>query len=158
MNRDKSAEAGFTMIEVACAALISMIGLMFLATLFTLSMSQNKMNKQFSATTALAQEKIEELNAVDYSFIATGGDLFNPTTVGTEEYFDEIFVDDSSGQVYVGADIPAGQVPNYRRYWMVEPDTQLVNTFILSARVVASQSGHNRSTPEETTLSTVRSY
>ena len=73
-------ESGFTLIEVAIASLISMLGLIFLASLFTLSISQNRMNRQFNVTTALAQEKLEEFNAIDLNNpkMTVFGDLSTP--------------------------------------------------------------------------------
>jgi prepilin-type N-terminal cleavage/methylation domain-containing protein len=153
-------ERGFTLIEVMIAAVISMVGLIFLASLFTLSISQNRMNKQFQATTALAQQKLEELNAIDFSDsrISVGGDLFATDTVGANEYFDEVYLDDQAGTTYVGDNIPDDRQANYRRFWRVENDPELLNTLIISTRVVAVQPGHNTGNPEETTLTTVRSY
>ena len=160
MQPRSNTESGFTLIEVTIAAVISMVGLIFLASLFTLSISQNRMNKQFQATTALAQQKLEELNALDYEDdrMAVGGALVAAETVGPIEYFDEVYLDDQEGVPYIGDDIPDGQQANYRRFWSIEDDPELLNTLIISARVVAVQPGHNTGSPEETTLTTVRSY
>ena len=153
-------QSGFTIIEVAVASLITMVGLMFLASLFTLAITQNRVVKQFTSTTALAQEKIEELNAIDYGddLMTPGGDLDDQIKVGNNDYFDEIFVDDATGEVKVGNQIPQGQVPHYRRYWKIENDPELINTLIISVRVAALQAGRNTGMAEETTLATVRSH
>src|SRR2546423_6943952 len=63
----QSDEAGFTVLEVAMAAVITMVSLSFLAGLFTLGIAQNRMVKQYTTTTALARQKLEELNAIERS-------------------------------------------------------------------------------------------
>ena len=153
-------QEGFTLIEVAVASVITMVGLIFLASLFTLAISQNRVVKQFTSTTALAQEKIEELNAIDYGdeLMIPGGDLNNQIKVGNNDYFDEIYIDETTGEVKIGNQIPQGQVPHYRRYWKIENDPELINTLIISVRVAALQAGRNIGMAEETTLATVRSH
>ncbi|HEX5736226.1 MAG TPA: prepilin-type N-terminal cleavage/methylation domain-containing protein [Blastocatellia bacterium] len=153
-------QGGFTLIEVAVASIITMVGLVFLASLFTLAITQNRVVKQFTSTTALAQEKIEELNAIDYGDkkLNVGGDLDNQVSVNDVNYFDEVFVDDQTGEVKTGAQIPQGQVPHYRRFWRIENDPELLDTVIISVRVAALQAGRNTGMAEETTLATVRSH
>jgi hypothetical protein len=153
-------QGGFTLIEVAVASVITMIGLVFLASLFTLAITQNRVVKQFTSTTALAQEKIEELNAIDYGDkkLKIGGDLDDQVSVDDVDYFDEIFIDDQTGEVKTGGQIPEGQVPQYRRFWRIENDPELLDTVIISVRVAALQAGRNTGMAEETTLATVRSH
>ncbi len=160
MRVPKNNQEGFTLIEVAVASVITMVGLIFLASLFTLAISQNRVVKQFTSTTALAQEKIEELNAIDYGddLMIPGGDLDDQIKVGNNNYFDEIFIDEATGEVKIGNQIPQGQVPHYRRYWKIENDPELINTLIISVRVAALQAGRNTGMAEETTLATVRSH
>lgn len=165
MVREKrNAQSGFSVIEVAVASVVSMVGLIFLASLFTLAISQNRITKQFSSTTALAQEKIEELSALEKENdrLTRGGDLYTSKTVqassgATLIYSNEIFVDDS-GLILLDGDIPSGRTPHYRRYWSVQNDPALLNTMIVSVRVVSLQSGRNSRQTEETTLTTVRSW
>ena len=160
MRVPENNQSGFTIIEVAVASIITMVGLIFLASLFTLAISQNRVVKQFTSTTALAQEKIEELNAIDYGddMMTPGGSLKNQIKVGNNNYFDEIFIDDTTGEVKTGTQIPQGEVPHYRRYWKIENDPELINTIIISVRVAALQAGRNTGMAEETTLATVRSH
>lgn len=160
MRVPENDQKGFTIIEVAIASIITMVGLIFLASLFTLAITQNRVVKQFTSTTALAQEKIEELNAIDYGDVkmTPGGNLDNQVKVGNNNYFDEIFIDETTGDVKVGNQIPQGQVPHYRRYWKIENDPELINTLIISVRVAALQAGRNTGMAEETTLATVRSH
>jgi len=165
MKREKgNGQSGFSVIEVAVASVISMVGMIFLASLFTLAISQNRITKQFSSTTALAQEKIEELSALEKENdrLTRGGDLYASKKVTTGSgatltYSNDIFVDDS-GKVLLDGNIPSGRTPHYRRYWSVQNDSALLNTMIVSVRVVSMQSGRNSKQTEETTLTTVRSW
>jgi len=157
--REEDKQNGFTLIEVAVASVITMVGLIFLASLFTLSISQNRVVRQFTSTTALAQEKLEELNAVDPkdARIKEGGNLTSKNTTNGANYFDTVYVD-GHGKVFAGDQIPQGQMPQYTRFWRVEKDPELDNTMIVSVRVVAMQAGRNAGAGEETTLATVRSW
>ena len=157
-----SSEGGFTLIEVAVASVISMTGLVFLATLFTLAISQNKHVKQATSSVTFAQEKMEKLSAIpnDDNRLTIGGDLKTPTTVTlvdgvtTINYFDTIYVDES-GTVTVPA--PNSVIPTYNRYWKIEPDATMARSIIVSVRVVAVTAGRGL-LPEETTLATIRVF
>lgn len=158
-RRDENGQSGFTIIEVSIAALISMVGLVCVAGLFTLSISQNKVVRQFASTTALAQEKLEQLTALERNDtrLAVGGNLNAAATVGTIVYSDDIHIGDT-GQVYLNAAIPAGLRPQYRRYWSVQTIPALANSIVIGVRVVALQIGRNTGRAEETTLTTVRTW
>ena len=155
----ENTESGFTIIEVAVASVVSMVGLLCLAGLFTLSISQSRVVKQFSSTTALAQEKLEQLTTFERSDsrLAVGGDLNSSLTVGSITYSDDIFVDDT-GAVYINTNIPSGSKAQYRRFWTVQSSPTLTNTMIVAVRVVALQAGRNIGKAEETTLMSVRSW
>ncbi len=159
MNRNNN-EDGFTLIEVAIASVITMVGLLFLASLFTLSISQNRLVKNFTATTALAQQKLEELNALPSSSarLAVGGNLTAGVAVGGQNYFDTVSITDA-GQVLIDDEIPNGMPVHYNRFWRVEAETNALfpNTFVISVRVVSTSAGTNSGTAESTTLATVRS-
>lgn len=157
---ERGREQGFTIIEVAVASVITMVGLIYLASLFTLAISQNRLIKHYTSATALAQEKIEELNSIQPNDprLSQGGSLNVETTVGGIDYFEPVMVDDF-GTVSVGDEIPEGQVPNYRRFWRVEEETNpaFPDTKIISVRVVSLQAGHNVGRAEESVLVSVRS-
>jgi len=148
-------ESGFTLIEVAVASVITMVGLVFLATLFTLAMEQNHLVKQETTATALAQQKLEEINAVDPgdARLDVGGGLTEATKANN--YFDTLYVNPDTGVVTTV--IPQGATPIYDRYWMVENDSSLNNTVLITVRVKARQPSMGK-TAEETTLTTVRSW
>lgn len=169
---EQTGQGGFTIIEVSLASLITLVGLVCLAGLFTLSISQNKIVKQFTSTTAFAQEKIEQLTALEQgdARLAVGGNLTASATVGGIVYSDDIYVsndtkDSDVGTVYINSAIPTGRPVLYRRYWSVQlvptptlPTATLANSVLIGVRVVALQSGRNTGKPEETTLTIVRSW
>ncbi len=147
-------ENGFTLLEVAVASIITISGLVFLASLFIVAISQNRSTKQSTATTALAQQKMEELNALEKndSRLALGGEL---TEAAKQDfYWDEIYVDSVGG---VTTTIPAGMLAHYQRYWKIENDPTMERINLISVRVVALQAAKGK-TPEETSLMTVRSW
>jgi Tfp pilus assembly protein PilV len=157
---ERAGEAGFTVVEVAVASIVTMVGLVFLANMFTLAITQNRLVKQYTTATTLAQQKLEELNTVQLSTdsdVAVGGGL----TDGTKQtgYWETLYVDPSTG--VVSTTIPAGATPIFFRYWQVEADSSLNTsqnkTVILSVRVVAKNPTSGR-TAEEVTLTTGRAW
>jgi Tfp pilus assembly protein PilV len=158
MKQLKSGESGFTVLEVAIASVISMVGLVFLCSLFTVGILQNKMVKQYTTATSLAQMKLEELNAIERSDtrFAVGGGLNVTGDPSATAYADTIYVNPYSGQVTTS--IPSGATPIYDRYWKIETDPgALVTTYLISVRVVARQASIGR-TPEESVLASARSW
>jgi hypothetical protein len=157
MSDNYKGQAGFTIIEVSVASVITMVGLLFLAGLFTLAISQNKLVKQYTSTTILAQEKLEELNAVENNDkrLKPGGSLTSEASVNGINYYDSVYVEDSG---LITTNIPQGETPHYRRFWSIQNDPELRNTVIIAVRVVSLHPGRNLKKAEETTLSTVRSW
>ena len=155
-------ERGFSLIEVAIASVITMVGLVFLAGMFTLAMSQNRMVKQHTTTTALAQQKLEELMAIeknDARLLIPGGqtEVGNLTEAGkVTNYYDSLCVNDAG---VPSTDCSGGAVPSYRRYWKVENDPGgFDRAIVIAVRVVALQAARAGAMNEETTLTTVRSF
>jgi Tfp pilus assembly protein PilV len=158
MMRD---EQGFSLIEVAIASVITMVGLVFLAGMFTLAMSQNRMVKQHTTTTALAQQKLEELMAIeknDARLVIPGGQAVvgNLTEAGkVTSYYDSLCLNDAGSPT---TDCSGGGVASYRRYWKVENDPGgFDRAIVIAVRVVALQAARG-TLNEETTLTTVRSF
>lgn len=153
----ESNEAGFTILEVAIASVISTVSLVFLASLFTLGIAQNRMVKQYTMATKLAQQKLELLNAVERTDgrLVIGGGLNTTGDPKRTNYNDTVFVDPDTG--LVTNVIPQGATPIYDRYWKIEADTQLTTSYLISVRVVARQPSVGRQA-EEVTLTTARSW
>jgi Tfp pilus assembly protein PilV len=157
MQRQESNEAGFTVLEVAVASVVTMVGLAFLAGLFTLGIAQNRLVKQYTTATALARQKIEELASIEQSDarLAVGGGLNVTGDPAVADYNDTVYVNPDTG--VVSNVIPQGATPIYDRYWKIENDPQLATTLLISVRVVARQSAAGR-TPEQVTLTTARGF
>ena len=155
MKVGKNNESGFTMIEVAVASVIMTVGLVFLATLFTLTMSQNRHVKQSTTATALAQQKLEELNSIESSDprLSVGGGLDEASK--KTNYYDTLYVDAITGEITTN--IPTSGTPIYDRYWLVENDPTLTQARVLTVRVKARQPSVGK-TPDETKLTTIRSW
>jgi hypothetical protein len=157
-NRNlESNEAGFTVLEVAIASVISTVSLVFLASLFTLGIAQNRMVKQYTTATKLAQQKLELLNAVERTDarLTIGGGLNTTGDVKQPNYNDTVYVDPETGLVTTV--IPQGVTPIYDRFWKIEADTLLTTSYLISVRVVARQPSIGRQS-EEVTLTTARSW
>lgn len=159
MSHEAKSEGGFTLIEVSVASVITMVGLLFLASLFTLAIGQNRLVKQFTSTTALAQEKIEELTTVDFEDqrLTVGGSLTAAVAAGGISYSDDIYVNEETGEIAIDAPLFEGQQPLYRRFWQIENDPTLTDTLIVSVRVTSLQAGIGVGANEETSLATIRS-
>lgn len=153
----ESNEAGFTVLEVAIASVISTVSLVFLASLFTLGIAQNRMVKQYTTATKLAQQQLELLNAVERTDgrLAIGGGLNTTGDAKQPNYNDTVFVDPETGLITTV--IPQGATPIYDRFWKIEADPQLATSYIISVRVVARQPSVGRQA-EEVTLATARSW
>ena len=71
----RNPESGFTLLEAMVAALILLIAIIFVAQLFVTAMQQNRTSRQYTHATAIAQSKLEELNAIPIEKLAYGGEL-----------------------------------------------------------------------------------
>jgi hypothetical protein len=59
-------QAGFTMIEAVIAMLVTVVGLVSIAGMFTLAMKTNASSRNFTTATTFAQDKLEQLGAVSF--------------------------------------------------------------------------------------------
>lgn len=145
-------EAGFTLIEAAIAALILLVAIVFVAQLFVTALQQNRTARQYTHATAIAQSKLEELNAMPLEQLEYGGDL--DAKGGAEGYRDFIRVDDAySDRIGV---VERREEANYVRFWKVEPDPEgWDGIYRITVRVVAVEPGRG-TVREEVTLSTIR--
>jgi hypothetical protein len=123
-------------------------------------MSQNKVVKQFTTTTSLAQQKLEELMAIEKNdarlLIPSGQTSVGALTEDTKvtNFYDSLCID-SLGTPTTDC---SGQTASYRRYWKVENDPGgLDRAIVIAVRVVAVQASRG-ALNEETTLTTVRSF
>lgn len=64
--RVASPSAGFTMIEAVIAMLVTVVGLVSIAGMFSLAMKTNASSRNFTTATVFAQDKLETLGAVSF--------------------------------------------------------------------------------------------
>jgi len=61
-----SNSAGFTLIEAVIAMMVTVVGLVSIAGMFSLAMKTNASSRNFTTATTLAQDKLEQLGAVSF--------------------------------------------------------------------------------------------
>ncbi|MFN7949587.1 MAG: prepilin-type N-terminal cleavage/methylation domain-containing protein [Blastocatellia bacterium] len=125
--RHRSA-AGFTMVEVIVAALITLVGLLSVTQLFLMAALYNKSSKQATLATMLAQRKLEQLLALplNHASLQYNGslDVNNLPVSGTTENY---YLDHTrTGYTGTGQISPTpfytGQQPSYTVTWVVLAD------------------------------------
>jgi prepilin-type N-terminal cleavage/methylation domain-containing protein len=160
--RRRSLNAGFSILEVLVAITILVIGLSALAALIAQSLSGSERARYMALATTLASEKLEDLNhwrTVD-AHVVTGGSLTTDAAVGTLNYFDDIDLSNTTGQVSettatssgyssvihkaTGEVIPSnnssapsgsGNIAFHRR-WLIEPNPVVNGTTLTGIRRV----------------------
>jgi len=155
----RHSEAGFTLIEAVVAALILLISVVFIAQMYVTAVQQNQTSCRSSHATAIAQSKLEELNAVAINQLQYGGDLGTAdggNKKGVDGYFDYVAIDNFDSD-RIG--VVEREKANYVRYWKIEPDPSpqgWAGIYRITVRVVSLRPGQGN-IPEEATLSTIRS-
>lgn len=154
----RNPESGFTLLEAMVAALILLIAIIFVAQLFVTAMQQNRTSRQYTHATAIAQSKLEELNAIPIEKLVYGGELGGKDDgggTGAAGYFEYVVIDlEEGGKIGVVED---KEKANYARYWRIDPDPEgWLGVYRISVRVVALRNGEGGDR-EEVTLATVRS-
>ena len=100
--------SGFSILEVIVAITVLAIGLSSMAALVASSLSGTERARDMALATTLTSEKIEDLDrwppptnssATTDPHIAIGGSLTSDSTVGGLNYYDDIDLSDTSGQV-----------------------------------------------------------
>jgi Tfp pilus assembly protein PilV len=59
--------AGFTLIEAVIAMMVTVVGLVSIAGMFTLAMKTNASSRNFTTATTFAQDKLEHLGAAPFN-------------------------------------------------------------------------------------------
>lgn len=84
----RSEEKGLTLIEAVFAMLITVVGLVSLAGMFTIAMKTNASSRNFTTATAFAQDKIEQLGTISFQRLVDPARLDpNPTYQGADYAF-----------------------------------------------------------------------
>lgn len=95
------ARRGFTILEVLVAIAVLAIGMSAMAMLIASSLAGTERARFMALATTLASEKLEDLNrwrSVD-PHVAIGGNLLMDTTVGTLNYYDDVDLSNTTGQI-----------------------------------------------------------
>jgi type II secretory pathway pseudopilin PulG len=152
-------ESGFTLIEAVIAALILLVAIVFVAQMFVTAIRQNRSSRQYTHATAVAQSKLEELNAVPIGQLQYGGDLATEggDGRGATGYVDYVAVDNLETDRIGVVERPENA--NYVRYWRIDPDPDprgWSGVYRISVRVVSLRAAAGEQA-EEATVATVRS-
>lgn len=155
----RRAEAGFSIVEVMVATGLLASALVALAQLFAIATQTNASARNSTLTMVLAEQKIEQLRALQYTFdraglpvqdtetdlavyppLATGGKGLSPHTDNTLQANTNGYVDylDPSGRTLGGGTvIPDGTA--FIRRWSVEPLPTNPNNVIILQVLVTRQ-------------------
>ena len=155
-NSSRKSEAGFSIVEVLVATGILASALVALAQLFAIATTTNANARSSTITMILAEQKIEQLRALQYTFdrvglpvqdtetdlavyppLATGGKGLSPHTANTLQANTDGYVDylDQYGRTLGGGTVVPGNTAFIRR-WSVEPlPTNPNNVIILQVLV-----------------------
>jgi type II secretory pathway pseudopilin PulG len=73
--KNRSSEAGFTLVEALVAIVILVFGLIAVTNLLVVAASSNSVANQATAATTVAAQRLELLKAQPFTSLAVGGDL-----------------------------------------------------------------------------------
>jgi type II secretory pathway pseudopilin PulG len=80
--------AGFTLIEAVIAMMVTTVGLVSIAGMFSLAMKTNASSRNFTTATTLAQDKLETLGAVSFQRLVDPSRMnSNPGTHGPDDAY-----------------------------------------------------------------------
>jgi type II secretory pathway pseudopilin PulG len=80
--------AGFTMIEAVIAMMVTVIGLVSIAGMFTLAMKTNASSRNFTTATTFAQDKLEQLGAASFQRLVDPARMTaNPGSHGADDAY-----------------------------------------------------------------------
>lgn len=80
--------AGFTMIEAVIAMMVTVVGLVSIAGMFTLAMRTNASSRNFTTATTFAQDKLEQLGAASFQRLVDPSRMTaNPNSHGSDDAY-----------------------------------------------------------------------
>src|SRR5258706_10902228 len=81
-------QQGLTLIEAVIALLVTIVGLVSLAGLFTIAMKTNASSRNMTTATVLAQDKLETLGTVSFARLVDPAKMVsNPKSHGPDDAF-----------------------------------------------------------------------
>jgi type II secretory pathway pseudopilin PulG len=180
----RNAESGFSIVEVLVATSLLATALVALAQLFAIATATNHAARNSTITMVLAEQKVEQLRALQYTFdraglpvqdtetdlavyppTAAGGKGLSPHTDNTMQVNTDGYVDylDNWGRTLGGGTVIPGNTAYIRR-WSVEPlPTNPNNVIILQVMVTRQRdrgvgnAGAVSRGPQEARLMTIKS-
>ena len=79
---------GFTMIEAVIAMMVTVVGLVSIAGMFTLAMKTNASSRNFTTATTFAQDRLEQLGAVSFQRLVDPSRMnANPGSHGADDAY-----------------------------------------------------------------------
>jgi hypothetical protein len=83
-----SSEKGFTLVEAMISMLVTVVGLVSLAGMFTVAMKTNASSRNFTTATTFAQDKLEQLGTISFQRLVDPGKMApNPSTHGADDAY-----------------------------------------------------------------------
>src|SRR5437867_7019396 len=80
--------AGFTMIEAVIAMMVTVVGLVSIAGMFSLAMKTNASSRNFTTATTFAQDKLEQLGAASFQRLVDPSRMTaNPESHGSDDAY-----------------------------------------------------------------------
>ncbi len=128
-------EKGFTLVEVMVAIVVLSIGFFAVGSMQIAAVTTNSSANHITEATNLAQSRLEELMALEYSRISTDPDLIDDaaTAGGSESYTDsngnglrdekEPYADSNNNGVWDAAHVDPNPPPGYAITWSVLDNT-----------------------------------
>jgi hypothetical protein len=81
-------EKGFTLVEALISMLVTVVGLVSLAGMFTVAMKTNASSRNFTTATTFAQDKLEQLGAISFQRLVDPGKMIpNPNAHGSDDSY-----------------------------------------------------------------------
>lgn len=85
---DGRSSAGFTLIEAVIAMMVTVVGLVSIAGMFTLAMKTNASSRNFTTATTFAQDKLEQLGAASFQRLVDPSRMTaNPGAHGADDAY-----------------------------------------------------------------------
>jgi hypothetical protein len=100
INLRDSGEKGLTLVEAMIAMIVTVVGLVSLAGIFTIAMKTNASSRNLTTATTFAQDKLEQLGAVSFQRLVDPAKMgSNPKSTGADDaYMVGSLEDDTVGE------------------------------------------------------------
>jgi hypothetical protein len=114
INASRAKEQGLTLVEAVIALLVTVVGVVSLAGIFTIAMRTNASSHSFTTATTFAQDKLEQLGTMSFQRLVNPDKMRpNPGSRGSDDAFIVGSLDndavDADGNAYFDKIILAGK-------------------------------------------------